>query len=147
MIADLNERHPSTPAAADGQEVAPGFEHENIEGWVPDLISEEEIRTALEKAFDYRGDVTLTLKSGSKIEGYIFDRSSTPSIYQSTVRIIPKGTNEKLVVPYTEIAAIAFTGKDAAAGKSWEAWTSKYQGKKLAGEKNIGLEAEPLGEQ
>jgi hypothetical protein len=146
MIADLNQRHNST-TAADAQEVATGFEHENIEGWVPALASEEEIRTALEKAFDYRGDVTITLKSGSKIEGYIFDRRSTPSIYQSTVRIVPKGTNEKLVVPYTEIAALAFTGRDAAAGKSWETWARQYQEKKQAGEKKIGLDPEPLDEQ
>ena len=32
------------------------------------------IRAALEKAFDYRGDLTITLKSGEKIEGYLYDR-------------------------------------------------------------------------
>ena len=45
-------------------EVAPGFEHQNLEGWIPELASDDEIRAALEKAFDYRGDVTLPLKSG-----------------------------------------------------------------------------------
>src|SRR5256885_9755633 len=53
-------------------EHAPGRERENLEGWIPELASGEEIRAALEKAFDFRGDVTLTLKSGEKIEGYIF---------------------------------------------------------------------------
>jgi len=43
-------------------ELAPGSEHEQLEGYVPELASEEDLRQALEKAFDYRGDVTLTLK-------------------------------------------------------------------------------------
>jgi len=43
---------------------------------VPELATEEELRIALEKAFDYRGDVMLTLKNNSRIEGYIFDRVS-----------------------------------------------------------------------
>ena len=30
-----------------------------------------DLLAALEKAFDYRGDVTITRKDGSKIEGYI----------------------------------------------------------------------------
>jgi len=50
--------------------VAPGTIHESVQGWVPKLATEEELRIALEKAFDYRGDVTLTLKDNSKIEGY-----------------------------------------------------------------------------
>ena len=59
---------------ADTLEVAPGFAHEKLEGWVPELAGEEEIRQALEKAFDYRGDITITRKDGSKVEGYVFDR-------------------------------------------------------------------------
>jgi len=47
-------------------------------------------------------------------------------------------------VPYAEIAALAFTGRDTAAGKSYEAWVRKYREKKAAGEKNIGIEAESL---
>jgi hypothetical protein len=39
---------------------------------------------------------------------------------------------------------LAFTGKDTAAGKSFEAWVRKYNEKKAAGEKNIGIEPEPL---
>jgi hypothetical protein len=46
---------------------APGRERENLEGWIPQLAKDEEIRVALEKAFDYRGDVSITVKSGEKI--------------------------------------------------------------------------------
>jgi len=125
-------------------EHAPGRERENLEGWIPQLASDEEIRLALEKAFDYRGDITITLKSGAKVEGYIFDRRTGKSLADSVVRLYPKSGNQKISISYADIAAIAFTGKDTAAGKSWEAWMKKYQEKKAAGEKNIGLQPESL---
>lgn len=125
-------------------EVAPGRERENLEGWIPQLASDEEIGQALEKAFDYRGDVTITLKSGEKVEGYIFDRRSGSSLADSVVRLYPKQGNQKISVSYSDIAALAFTGRDTAAGKSWEAWMKKYHEKKAAGEKNIGLKPEEL---
>jgi hypothetical protein len=125
-------------------EHAPGRDRENLEGWIPQLAGEDEIRAALEKAFDYRGDVSITLKSGHKVEGYIFDRRSGKSLADSAVRLYPKSGNEKLSIFYADIAALAFTGKDTAAGKSWEAWMKKYNEKKAAGEKNIGLQPESL---
>jgi hypothetical protein len=125
-------------------EVAPGRERENLEGWIPQLASDEEVRQALEKAFDYRGDVTITLKDGKKIDGYIFDRRTGKTLADSAVRLFPKTGNEKLIVSYADIAALAFTGKDTAAGKSWEAWMQRYREKKAAGEKNIGLHPEAL---
>jgi hypothetical protein len=130
--------------AADSLEVAPGFKHEKLEGWVPELAGEEEVRQALEKAFDYRGDVTITRKDGSKIEGYIFDRRTGKSLADSAVRLFPKDADQKISIPYSEIAALAFSGRDTAAGKSFEAWVRKYWEKKAAGEKNIGIQAEDL---
>ncbi|HTU41869.1 MAG TPA: hypothetical protein VMF10_09180 [Candidatus Aquilonibacter sp.] len=128
----------------DALEVAPGTTHERLEGWIPQLASDEEIRAALEKAFDYRGDITITRRDGTKIEGYVFDRRSAPTLRESLVRLYPKDSNQKISIPYAEIAALAFTGRDTAAGKSWEAWMKKYAAKKAAGEKNIALEPEPL---
>jgi len=133
-----------TAQEADTLEHAPGRERENLEGWIPQLASDEEIRASLEKAFDYRGDITLTLKSGEKIEGYIFDRRTGKSLADSAVRLYPKTGNEKCTITYTDIAALAFSGKDTAAGKTWEAWMKKYNEKKAAGEKNIGLQPEAL---
>jgi hypothetical protein len=125
-------------------ELAPGRERENLEGWIPPLASDDEVRIALEKAFDYRGDITITLKNGEKIEGYIFDRRTGRSLSDSVVRLYPKVGTQKIPVSYADIAALAFTGKDTAAGKSWEAWMKKYHEKKAAGEKNIGLQPEAL---
>jgi hypothetical protein len=130
--------------AADSLEVAPGFKHEKLEGWVPELAGEEEVRQALEKAFDYRGDVTITRKDGSKVEGYIFDRRTGKTLADSAVRLFPKDGDQKISIPYSEIAALAFSGRDTAAGKSFEAWVRKYWEKKAAGEKNIGIQAEAL---
>ena len=139
-----DEDETAAPASAELLEVAPGFAHENLEGWIPTLASDEEIRQAFEKAFDYRGDVTITRKDGSKVEGYIFDRRSGSSLQDSCVRLYPKDRNEKVSITYADIAALAFTGRDTAAGKSFEAWVKKYWEKRQAGEKNIGIEAEKL---
>jgi hypothetical protein len=125
-------------------EVAPGFVHENLEGWIPELASEGELCEALEKAFDYRGDVTLTLKSGERIEAYIFNRQTGPTLAESYVQYFTPTANDKRKVSYAEIARLEFTGKDRAAGKHWEAWVEKYNAKKAAGEKNIALVPEAL---
>lgn len=132
------------PKSPDTLEVAPGTLHEKLEGWVPALASEEELRQALEKAFDYRGDIAITLKNGKKVEGYIFDRRSGKSLNDSCVRLFPAGSDQKLSVAYSDIAALKFADRDPAAGKSWEAWVRKYWEKRTAGEKNIGIEAENL---
>ena len=125
-------------------EVAAGREREQLEGWVPELATDAEIREALEKAFDYRGDITITRKDGSKVEGYLFDRRSGFSLVDSFVRIIPSTEKTKVNVAYADIAAIAFTGRDTAAGKTFEAWVAKYWAKKAAGESNIQIEPEKL---
>jgi hypothetical protein len=128
----------------DALEVAPGRARETIEGWIPALASEAELRDALEKAFDYRGDVTLTTKDGKKLEGYIFDRVSGRALANSFVRILSKDSNQRLKISYSEIAALAFTGRDTAAGKSWEAWVRKYWEKKTTGEGSLSLQPESL---
>ena len=83
-------------------------------------------------------------KDGSQIVGYLFDRRSGSSLADSFVRIIPSNAPAKVNVAYSDIAALAFTGRDTAAGKTFEAWVKKYWEKKAAGEKGIGIEAEKL---
>jgi hypothetical protein len=128
----------------DELEVVPGFEHENLQGsaWQP--TTEEELREGLEKAFDYRGDVTITRRDGSSVEGYIFDRRAAATLSESVIRLFPKGDSNKVSIPYSDIASLSFTGRDTAAGKSWEAWLKKYWEKKAAGETNIELLPEKL---
>jgi hypothetical protein len=128
----------------DSLELAPGTEHQNLEGWAPVLGSDAEVLDALEKAFDYRGDVTINCKDGSVVEGYIFDRRTGATLGESFVRLFPKDSPEKRSIAYSEIAGLTFTGKDRAAGASWEAWVKKWNEKKAAGEKGFGLHPEAL---
>ena len=125
-------------------EVAAGREREQLEGWVPELASDAEVREALEKAFDYRGDITITRKDGSKVEGYLYDRRTGATLADSCVRIMPSNKGTRLNIAYSDIAALAFTGRDTAAGKTFDAWVKKYWEKKAAGERNIQIEPEKL---
>ncbi len=92
----------------------------------------------IEQAFDYRGDVTVTLGSGERIEGYIFDREKKADPAASTLRIMTR-PGRKMTLKYADVEQIAFTGRDMADGRSWEAWIKKYAERKAAGEKNIEL--------
>ena len=144
-------RHADRPSHTEGSrlnpdelEVAPGTQRESVQGWIPELATEEELRIALEKAFDYRGDISVTLKNGSSIEGYVFDRIAGSKLESSFARILLKDSNERKKIAYADIRALAFTGRDAAAGKSWEAWVRKYWEKKATGDKGLSLQPESL---
>ena len=146
MTGPRHAERPEHSINPDELEVAPGFTHETLQGWIPELANEEELREALEKAFDYRGDVTITRKDGTRLEGYIFDRVGGKTLESSYVRVLPKNSNQRQKITYSEIAALAFSGRDTAAGKSWEAWVNKYWQKKSAGEAEIGIQPESLEE-
>ena len=122
------------PSRPDDLEVAPGFAHEKLQGWIPPMANENELRLALEKAFDYRGDVTITRKDGGLVEGYVYDRRQGQTLANSLVRVLPSNGSARVSIPYSDIAAIVFSGRDTAAGKSWEAWVKKYWQKKQTGE-------------
>ena len=140
------DRHAPANAALDPEalEVAPGTVHESVEGWVPQIATESELREALEKAFDFRGDITITKKDGGKVDGYIFDRVTGATLDTSFIRVLPRDSNQRVKISYAEIAALAFSGRDPAAGKSWEAWVRKYWEKKSSGAGNLSLQPESL---
>ena len=155
MSAPTHFDHTSKPTGAgqstanaaldpDQLEVVDGTARQNVEGWVPELTTDAELRSALEEAFEYRGDVTITRKDGAKIEGYIFDRSSGDSLATSFVRVLPKDSNNRVKISYAEISALAFTGRDTAAGKSYEAWVKKYWAKKTTGEGEASIQPDAL---
>src|SRR6202795_3003359 len=74
--------------STDDLEVVPGFERENLQGWIPQLATEADIRAVIEKAFDYRGDVTISRKDGSQITGYLFDRRISKTLADSVIRLM-----------------------------------------------------------
>jgi len=137
--------HVAPPRASDELEIVPGFARENLQGWIPDLATDADIRAVIEKAFDYRGDVTITRKDGSQVAGYLFDRRIGKTLNDSVIRLMLPIGSDRPTIPYSEIAGIAFTGRDTAAGKSYEAWVTKYWEKRDKGEKNISIEPEDLG--
>jgi hypothetical protein len=133
----------STELSPDELEIVPGFGHEQLQGWVPPLGDEEELRSALEKAFDYRGDITITRKDGSVVEGYLFDRRQGATLADSLVRVLPANGTPRVSIAYSDIAALVFSGRDTAAGKSWDSWIRKYWQKKAAGQ-TAAIEPEDL---
>jgi hypothetical protein len=135
-------------ASPDELEHAAGRERENLEGWIPALATDSEIREALEKAFDYRGDITVTRRDGTIIEGYLYDRYNAATLEKSVIRLIPVpkdgAPTERVNISYADVAALNFSGRDTAAGKTFDAWVKKYWEKKALGETNIQIEPEKL---
>ncbi len=125
-------------------EVVPGADRQVLEGWVPEMATSEELQSALEHAFSYRGDVTITRKDGSQVEGYVFDRRIGRDLAGSSVRLLSKSDGRKVSVSFADVARLAFSGRDMAAGKSWESWVTQYWERRAAGEKNISLEPQEL---
>lgn len=114
-----------------------------LEGLIASREDEASLLDALEKAFDYRGDVSLDLLDGSRVAGYIFDRRRGRTLADSFVRLMRDGADERIAVPFDRIARIEFTGRDTAAGKSFETWLKKYVEKKLKGER-ASIESDSL---
>src|SRR5271170_4078158 len=113
-----------------------------LEGATFTFASDAERVAAIDKAFDYRGDVSLTLTNG-QIEGYLFNRDA--SAKPPRVEIFVKGSEEPQIIPYTDITAITFTGRDTADGKSWAAWVNKKESERKAEAERIKAEVEAQG--
>jgi hypothetical protein len=116
--------------------------HASLEGAVFTFHSEADRIEAIDKAFDYRGDITLTLHN-EQIEGYIFNRE--PKATPPRIQVFIKGNAAPRIIPYADVIAIAFTGKDTADGKSWDAWVSKKEHERQAEADRIKAEAEAQG--
>jgi hypothetical protein len=102
----------------------------SLEGRVFRPSSSAEIAEAVELAFDYRGDVTLELKSGETLMGYLFNRDH--AAVDPWIEVFPAANPGSRRIVYRDILSIAFTGDDTANGKSWEAWVSKKEPDRLA---------------
>jgi len=107
---------------------------ESVQGSIVTDTDRVALHAALDEAFGYRGDVTVVTNDGRRIVGYIFDIRSGKALAESFVRVLTASSDERVVVRYDEIQSLEFTGRDTAAGKSWENWLKRYAQKKLAGE-------------
>ena len=115
----------------------------SLEGRIFTPSSAEETTEAVELAFDYRGDVTLTLRSGESVAGYIYNRRVTAT--ESYLELFPVDRPDARRIPYADIATIAFTGEDTANGKSWEAWVSKKESERRAEAAKVEADARTRG--
>ena len=115
----------------------------SLEGRVFIPESAGETAEAVELAFDYRGDVTLTLRAGESITGYIYNRQVAAG--DSYLELHPTDRTDVRRISYSDIATIAFTGEDTANGKSWEAWVSKKESERRAEADKVEADARMRG--
>ncbi len=115
----------------------------SLEGRVFRPASEAELREAVELAFDYRGDVTIELKSGTQVTGYLFNRTATGPA--ASLDIFPTAGNGTVKILYADVASIASTGEDTANGKSWEAWHAKKESERRAEAERVEADARARG--
>ena len=77
---------------------------EGAEGAVEELI---------ERAFQYRGDVTIRTDDGESLTGYLFNRNARAR--EPFVQLFETGTGREVSIPYQDITDVLLTGRDAAA--------------------------------
>lgn len=117
-------------------------EHTKLEGRVFRPATPAELAKAVELAFDYRGDVTLTLRSGEQVAGYLFNRETAGP--QPVLHLFPKTSGTRQIA-YADVATIAFTGEDTASGNSWEVWVAKKESERKTESQQAEAEARARG--
>ena len=93
---------------------------ESLEGWAPEVGDAISLEELVERAFDYRGNVTVIKTDGTELEGYLFNRERDAT--RPFVRMFDRAGDGPYDIPYSDIRTIHFTGKDTAAGTSYAAW-------------------------
>ena len=86
----------------------------SLEGWSPEVRDAATLAEVIERAFDYRGDVTIVRRDGTEVVGYLYNRDAAAAR------------------PYADIQTIRFTGRDTAAGNSYAAWLRTREAAKAA---------------
>jgi hypothetical protein len=101
----------------------------SLQGWDPGVVEGAALAEVIERAFDYRGDVTIVRRDGAAIVGYLYNRDAeAPAPY---VQVFERD-GAALTVPYADIRAVRFTGRDTAAGNSYAAWLRSREAAKAA---------------
>jgi hypothetical protein len=95
-------------------------DRESLEGWVPAIGHGATLEEVIERAFDYRGNVTVVKADGTRLEGYVFNRNRDVEV--PFIQVFDRAGAGPVDIPYADIRTILFTGKDMAAGNSYAAW-------------------------
>lgn len=107
-----------------------------LEGWVPELGEDLTLGRVIELAFDYRGNTTVVKVDGTEVEGYISNRNT--DVPEPFIEMFDPAGDGPFRIPYAEIRNIKFTGRDTAAGNSWQAWRERKQREKAAQGESAG---------
>src|SRR5256886_17194732 len=94
-------------------------EETSLQGWAPVIGVETSVGEVVERAFDYRGDVTVVTASGRELAGYIYNRDAHVAEPYLQMFDADGGSHQ---LSYSDIRAIRFTGEDTAAGGRPAAW-------------------------
>src|SRR2546428_14032362 len=78
-------------------------------------MTDSRLPELVERAFDYRGYITLRRSDGSELVGFVYDRNATH------VELFDEAATHRVRVPLAEVADITFTGEDTAR-KSQQMW-------------------------
>jgi hypothetical protein len=105
-------------------------DEKSLEGWAPDIRDAAMLAEVVDRAFDYRGDVTVVLDDGRELVGYLFNRNRYAA--EPFVQMFERERPDASRIPYARIRAIRFTGKDTAAGNSYAAWLRSKEAAKAA---------------
>ena len=82
-----------------------------------------DLNEAIRLAFDYRGDTTLELKDGRKVDGFLYNIDPIKGL---ALVFVKEGKDSiSQTVKYDDIKGVLFTGDDTAFGKSWDDWSTK----------------------
>ena len=114
-----------------GDEMADTRCEASLEGWEPVVGAEVSLADVIDRAFEYRGDVSVLRHDGAELVGYLFNRDADAA--EPFVQMFDRNGDGPLTIPYAAIRTIKFTGKDPAAGKSYEAWIRRKAERQPAG--------------
>ncbi len=98
---------------------------QSLEGLIVEPMSEKDVREVVAQACDYRGDVTIQLKTGEEIIGYVFDHQGEG--VQGFLKIFLADREKPEHVSIKDIQHVVFSGEDTAFGRSWEDWVMKWK--------------------
>ena len=99
-----------------------------LEGWAPEVGGELSLASIIDKAFDYRGNVTVVKVDGAELVGFLFNRNR--DVPEPFVQVFGRDGGDPITIPYARIRSVRFTGRDTAAGNSYAAWLRLRQATK-----------------
>ena len=102
-----------------------------LEGWDPGSLHGDTLADVVERAFDYRGDVTIVRRDGDELVGYLFNRDADAR--PPFVQVFAASGGDPVTISYADIRSIRFTGRDTAAGNSYAAWLRSREAAKTGG--------------